>query len=128
MTNSPAPLPADLLAATEALAEQLLETEPFMLYERAQARLQTDRAANKLLERFAVAQADLRAHQSQGQQVSMAEVEALRALQQAVQADASVQEYSAAQQAAAECLRQVNQDISDVLGVDFGALTKRGCC
>jgi cell fate (sporulation/competence/biofilm development) regulator YlbF (YheA/YmcA/DUF963 family) len=127
MTNSPAPLPPELLAATNALAEQLLETEPFMLYERAQARLQTDRAANKLLERFAVAQSELRARQTEGQ-ISMSEVEALRALQQAVQADASVQEYSTAQQAAAECLRQVNQDISDVLGVDFGMLTKRGCC
>jgi cell fate (sporulation/competence/biofilm development) regulator YlbF (YheA/YmcA/DUF963 family) len=121
------PLPVDLLAATDALAEQLLETEPFMLYGRAQARLQTDRAANKLLERYAVAQSELRAQQTQSP-VSMTDVEALRALQQAVQANASVQEYSAAQQAAAECLRQVNQDISEVLGVDFGALTKRGCC
>jgi cell fate (sporulation/competence/biofilm development) regulator YlbF (YheA/YmcA/DUF963 family) len=127
MKPSPTTLPADLLAATDALADQLRETEPFMLYERAQARLQTDPAANKLLERFAVAQSELRARQSQGQ-VSMPEVEALRALQQAVQANASVREYSAAQQAAAACLRQVNQDISEVLGVDFGTLTKRGCC
>ena len=121
------PLPADLLAATDVLAEQLLETEAFMLYERAQARLQTDRAANKLLERFAVAQSDLRSQQTQGA-ISTTEVDALRTLQQAVQANASVQEYSAAQQAAADCLRQVNEDISEVLGVDFGSLTKRGCC
>jgi cell fate (sporulation/competence/biofilm development) regulator YlbF (YheA/YmcA/DUF963 family) len=127
MNPSPTPLPADLLAAANALAEQLLETEPFMLYERAQARLQTDPAANQLLERYAMAQSELRARQAQGP-VAAAELEALRGLQQAVQANPSVQEYAAAQQAAAECLRQVNQDISDMLGVDFGALTKRGCC
>jgi cell fate (sporulation/competence/biofilm development) regulator YlbF (YheA/YmcA/DUF963 family) len=121
------PLPADLLAATDALAEQLLDTEPFMLYRRATARLQTDTAANKLLERYAVAQAELRTRQAQGP-IALTEVEGVRALQQAVQSNAAVQEYSAAQQAAAECLRQINQEISDVLGVDFGALTKRGCC
>ena len=127
MKTASTSLPADLLAATDALAQELLETEPFMLYRRAQARLQTDPAANQLLERYAMAQATLRARQARGP-ASAAEVEALRALGQAVQADPSVQEYAAAQQAAAECLRQVSQDINDVLGVDFGALTKRGCC
>jgi cell fate (sporulation/competence/biofilm development) regulator YlbF (YheA/YmcA/DUF963 family) len=127
MKSSSTLLPADLLAAAEALAEQLLETEAFMLYQRAQARLQTDPAANQLLERYAVARSELLAHQAQGP-VALAEVETLRALQQAVQANASVQEYSAAQHGAAECLRQVNRDISEVLGVDFGTLTKRGCC
>ncbi len=53
MKPSPLTLPADLLAATDALAEQLLETEPFMLYQRAQARLQTDATAIRLLERSA---------------------------------------------------------------------------
>ena len=127
MKLSPTPLPEDLLTATDALAEQLLETESFMLYHRAQARLQTDPTANQLLERYAVAQSELRARQAQSP-VSRAEVDALRALQEAVQTHPSVQEYAAAQQAAAECLRQVSRDINDVLGVDFGALTKRGCC
>lgn len=127
MKPSPFPLPADLLAATDALAEQLLETEPFMLYQRAQARLQSDATAIRLLERYAAAQSELRARRGQGP-ISEAEVEALRALQQAVQTDPSIYEYATAQQAAAECLRKVSQDINDVLGVDFGALTKRGCC
>ena len=127
MKLSPIPLPEDLLTATDALAEQLLETEPFMLYRRAQARLQTDPTANQLLERYAVAQSELRARQAQSP-VSRAEVDALRALQEAVQTHPSVQEYAATQQAAAECLRAVSRDINDVLGVDFGALTKRGCC
>jgi len=128
MKPSSSPLPTDLLAATDALAEQLLQTEPFMLYHRAQARLQTDPIANRLLERFAAAQSNLRARRAQEAEVSGVEVEALRALQLAVQADPSVREYAATQQAAAECLRRVSKDINDVLGVDFGALTKRGCC
>ncbi len=127
MKPSPLTLPADLLTATDALAEQLLETEPFMLYQRAQARLQTDATAIRLLERYAAAQSNLRSRRAQGQ-IAEAEVEAVQALQQAVQADPSIHEYAMAQQAAAECLRKVSQDINDVLGVDFGALTKRGCC
>ncbi len=127
MQPSPTSLSADLLAATDALAEHLLETEPFMLYQRAQARLQTDATANQLLERYAAALSELRARQAQGP-VSEAELESLRALEQSVQTAPSIHEYATAQQAAAECLRKVSQDINDVLGVDFGALTKRGCC
>jgi len=126
MNTSPT-LPPDVLAAIEALAENLLHAEPLVRYHQAHARLEADRRARDLLERFAAAQADLRVHQARGT-VTQAAVEELRVLQNQVQANRVIMDYAATQQAAIAYLPEVNQEISELLGVDFAALAGRASC
>ena len=121
-------LPATLLAATEDLAMQLLASEPFTAYHTAQGCLNADTGARALLQRLSQAQAELRQKQAQ-QTVVQSDVDQLRALQSAVQADRTSTDYVRTQQAAVGFLRKINQEISELLGVDFAALAKRpGCC
>lgn len=126
MNTSPT-LPPDVLAAVEALAENLLHAEPLVLYHQAHAQLEADRQARDLLERFAAAQADLRVRQARGT-VTQAAVEELRALQIQVQANRVIMNYAATQQMAIAYLPEVNQEISELLGVDFASLAGPASC
>ncbi len=128
MNSSKTTLTATLLAATEGLAIQLLASEPFTAYHTAQGRFNADAGARALLQRLSQAQAELRQKQAQ-QTVAQSDVDQLRAVQSAVQADRTIADYIHAQQAAVGFLREMNQEISELLGVDFAALAKRpGCC
>ncbi len=128
MNSNKTTLPATLLAATEDLAVQLLASEPFTTYHAAWGRLNADARARALLQRLSQAQAELRQKQMR-QAVAQSDVDQLRALQSAVQADRTIAEYMHAQQRAVGFLREMNREISESLGVDFAALAKRpGCC
>ena len=128
MNSNKTTLPAMLLAATEDLAIQLLASEPFTAYHAAQGRLNADTGARAVLQRLSQAQAELRQKQAR-QTVSQSDVDQLRALQSAVQADRTIADYIHAQQTAVGFLREMNREISELLGVDFAALAKRpGCC
>jgi cell fate (sporulation/competence/biofilm development) regulator YlbF (YheA/YmcA/DUF963 family) len=128
MKSTMTTLPANLLAATETLAENLLASEPFTAYHAAQARLNADAGARALLQRLSQSQAELRQKQAR-RTVTQSEVDQLRALQSAVQTDRTITDYGRAQQAAVGFLREINQEIGELIGVDFAALAKRpGCC
>jgi cell fate (sporulation/competence/biofilm development) regulator YlbF (YheA/YmcA/DUF963 family) len=127
MTTSTLALPPSLLAATEALAAQLICAEPIARYRSAKARLDTDADARALLERFATAQADLRARQMEGK-VTQADVDHLRDLQRKAQANLTILEYAETQQAAVAYLPLINREISQLLGVDFASLAGPKCC
>jgi cell fate (sporulation/competence/biofilm development) regulator YlbF (YheA/YmcA/DUF963 family) len=119
---------ATLLAATEDLAMQLLASEVFTTYHAAQGRLNADAGARALLRQLSQAQAELRQKQTH-QTVAQSDVDQLRALQSAAQADRTIADYMHAQQMAVGFLREMNREISELLGVDFAALAKRpGCC
>lgn len=129
MTTSSPALPPNLLAATEALAAQLIYAEPIALYRRAQARLDADAGARALLERFSAAQADLRARSGQSEgSVTQAGVDHLRDLQRQVQTNRAIMEYAETQQAALAYLPEVNREISQLLGVDFASLAGPASC
>ena len=126
-SNTPT-LPANLLAATEDLANHLLASGPFTAYHAAHGRLNTDAGARALLQRLSQAQAELRQKQAR-QTVTQSDVDQLRTLQSAVQADRTITDYARAQQGAIGFLREINQEISELIGVDFAMLAKRpGCC
>ncbi len=128
MNSNRTALPATLLAATEDLALQLLASEPFTAYHAAWGHLNADAGACALLQRLSQAQAELRQKQAQ-QTVAQSDVDQLRALQGAVQTDRTIADYRHAQQTAVGFLREMNREISELLGVDFAALAKRpGCC
>jgi len=128
MNSNRTTLPATLFAATEDLAIQLLASEPFTAYHAAQGCFNAAAGARELLQRLSQAQAELRQKQAQ-QTVAQSDIDQLRALQSAVQADRTIADYIHAQQAAVGFLREMNREIGELLGVDFAALAKRpGCC
>jgi hypothetical protein len=56
-------------------------------------------------------------------------VDQLRALQSVAQANRLIMDYVRTQQFAIDYLREVNRDVSELLGVDFASLARRpGCC
>lgn len=116
-----------LLDATHSLAAALVQAEPIAAYRAARQRLDADPAARGLLERVAAAQADLRVRQTRGT-LAEADLDQLRALQRQAQANEAIMNYIAAQQAAMAYLPDVSQEISQLLGVDFGALIGRSSC
>ena len=128
MNSNRTTLPANLLAATEDLANHLLASEPFTAYHAAHGRFNADPEARALLLLLSQSQAELRQKQAR-RTVTQSDVDQLKALQSAVQADRTVADYARTQQAAIGFLREINQEISELLGVDFAALAKRsGCC
>jgi cell fate (sporulation/competence/biofilm development) regulator YlbF (YheA/YmcA/DUF963 family) len=117
----------DLMAATQALAENLLASEPFALYQQAYARFDADPQARALIQRLSHAQAELRHKQAQGV-VTQADVTQLRALHSEVQSNRVIVDYAATQQGAIAFLREINQAISELIGTDFAALAKKSTC
>jgi cell fate (sporulation/competence/biofilm development) regulator YlbF (YheA/YmcA/DUF963 family) len=118
----------DFLAATEALAENLACSEPIIAYQNARERLDDDHQAQELLLRLGQLQSEIRASQARGP-VTQADVERLRNLQREVQFNPTIRNYAEIQQAAVVYLREINQEISQLLGIDFAALARpmRGC-
>ena len=127
MTNTSLNQLPDLMAATRALAENLLASEPFALYQQAYARFDADPQARGLIERLSQAQADLRRRQM-GRGVTQTGVDQLRALQREVQSNDVIVDYVTTQQSAVAYLREINQEISQLIGSDFAALAGRSSC
>jgi cell fate (sporulation/competence/biofilm development) regulator YlbF (YheA/YmcA/DUF963 family) len=120
-------LSPELLEATEALALTLLSAGPFIAYHRARARLDSDPQARELLERLSALQRDVRLHQADGG-ISQSDLERLRALQHQVQSNRVIVEYADTQQAAITYLPQINQEISQLIGMDFASLAGPASC
>jgi cell fate (sporulation/competence/biofilm development) regulator YlbF (YheA/YmcA/DUF963 family) len=127
MANSNLNQMPDLMAATQALADNLLASEPIAIYQQAYARFSGDPQARNLLQRLSQAQADLRRKQAQGG-VTQADVAQLRALQTDVQGNRVIVDYASTQQNAIVYLREINQTISELIGTDFAALAKKSTC
>ena len=120
-------LPERLQVAAEVLAENLLAAEPFVLYDRAQIRLNADTHAKTLLEQLSTVQAKIRSGQMNGG-VTQNEVDRLRALQSEVQQNQTIMDYARAQQTAINYLREINREISQLLGMDFATLARQSSC
>jgi cell fate (sporulation/competence/biofilm development) regulator YlbF (YheA/YmcA/DUF963 family) len=127
MTNTNLNQLPDLMAATQALAENLLASEPFALYQQAHARFDADPEARGLIERLSQTQADLRRRQM-SRSVTQTDVDQLRALQSEVQSHPVIVDYAYTQQGAITYLREINQAISELIGTDFAALAKKSTC
>ena len=126
-TTGETKLSAVLRTATDEFAESLLAARPFVAYRQAETRLEGDREAHSLLKRLQTSQASIRLKQASGQ-VTHDDIENLRSLQRDAMANRTIAEYMDAQQGAVVYLRDINQEISHLLGVDFAALAKRTCC
>jgi len=121
-------LTLELIEAVDALAENLTASEPFVALEEAYLHLQGDAQAADLLRRFWQAEATLRQRQA-NRALTQADIAAYRGLQAEAAANALIAGYEQAQQNIAAYLRDVNRDLSQLLGVDFASLARRsGCC
>ncbi|HEX7975422.1 MAG TPA: YlbF family regulator [Anaerolineales bacterium] len=120
-------LPDEVLKAAEQLADAILQAEPVAAYQQARARLDGDAQARELLEHFIKTQSELRRRQSRNA-VTQSDVDDLRALQRQVQANRIIVDYAETQQAAIAFLPSVNQEISQLLGVDFASLAGPSSC
>jgi cell fate (sporulation/competence/biofilm development) regulator YlbF (YheA/YmcA/DUF963 family) len=116
-----------LQETTQSLIENLLASEPFLKYQQARTRLDENPDVLALLERLGQAQANVRQMQAKGQ-VSQAEIDSLRLLQERVQRDSLIMDYAQSQQEAVDFLRQVNGEISQLLGVNFASFANHSTC
>ncbi len=116
-----------LQEATQALIEQLLASEQLVDYQQARARLNEDREAQALLERLSQAQASLRQKQGSGT-LDQAELDRLRLLQQRAQRNSVIVEYANSQQEAINLLREINKEISELLGINFASAANHAVC
>ena len=114
--------------ATVQLGRALRTSAPVRAYLDASAGLKTDAEATGLLDELALRQAALRVKQNDGG-LSQADIDDLRALQFRVQTQPTIAAYLQARQDLGALLPQINNEISQLLGVDFAALARKsGCC
>jgi cell fate (sporulation/competence/biofilm development) regulator YlbF (YheA/YmcA/DUF963 family) len=122
-------LSPDLLEAVELLAENVLASEPFVRFEDAYTRFEVDAEASRLMRDLTDAQNGLRVRQTNGG-LTQEDIANFRALQMQAEANRLIGGYIQAQNVALDSLKEINQEISQALGVDFAALARRpnSCC
>ena len=108
-------------------AENLLASEPFVLFERARGRLAADEAAQTLLEQLTTLQYNLRTTQT-SVGFDPKDVARLRELQNQITKNKTIMDYVNRQQNAVDSLRATNREISQLIGMDFAALTRKSSC
>lgn len=120
-------IPPALRDATEALAASVESSPPFAAYRSAQARLEDDEAAHALLDHLAEVERDVRKRQAEGT-LTRDDIDRVRAAQNEAWSAPAVMELTTAQRGAAAYLPQVNDLITELLGVNIAALAGAGGC
>jgi cell fate (sporulation/competence/biofilm development) regulator YlbF (YheA/YmcA/DUF963 family) len=120
-------LSPELQEATQSFIDNLLASEAFMHYQEARKLMSEDEEARTLLERLSHAQAAVRQQQASGN-VGQAEVDSLRLIQQTALRNPVILDYAQSQQEAVEFLREINGEISQLLGIDFASFANHATC
>jgi len=113
--------------AADALIGNLLASEAFVRCQQAHTRLNEDHQARTLLEQLSQAQADLRKKQANSG-VIQTEIDNLRTLQEQVQHNNVIMTYAQTQQEAVNFLREINDEISQLLGINFASFANHTTC
>ena len=129
MTSTLNVLSAPLLEVTSVLAEHLMQSEPFVHFHEADRKLHENQEAMGLLTEAADLQQRVRG-QRKSSDISESDIQRLRELQDIINANETIQEQHKARELAVAFLREINQEISGLLGIDFASLTRRPskCC
>lgn len=125
--NTTMNFPPELAEATDSLIQNLLASEPFLAYQQSQVQLDADPQARALLKQLGVLQAGLRRKQTNGG-VTQAEITEMRTVQAQVQTNTAIMTYTLCQQDAVNFLREINQEISQLLAMDFASLARQRTC
>ena len=119
----------NLREAVYGLAMNLSQSEPILQFRKTSDLLEDDKEALRLMEEATELQQKLYAEQYTGNYTEE-DVIALRVLRNQIAMNKIIQEQAEARQMAVEFLREINMEISNLLGFDFGSLTRRpgsGC-
>lgn len=122
-----ATLSTQLQEATQSLIDNLLASEAFVRYQNARAPMSADEEARGLMEKLSQSQARVRQMQARGE-VNQAEIDALRLLQQRVLRNPVILNYADSQQEAVNFLREINAEISQLLGINFASFANHSTC
>ena len=116
----------DAITELGAAIKQLPEMQA---YREATSRMAADADTTNLIDHLQRLQPELRVKQANGL-VTRDDIARLRHLQQAVQTQPAFTALMTAQQEAQACLPPINQEITQMLGIDFAALAAPagGCC
>jgi len=125
--NETVNFPPELYQATDSLIQNLLASEVFLAYHQSLAKMKSNTQACALLDRLSILQNELSGKQGNNSMVQ-SDVDELREVQAQVQVNATIMDYAQSQQDAAGFLREINQEISQLLGMDFAALAKQSTC
>ena len=120
-------LPSPLQEATRSLIDHLLASEVFLRYQKAYAQFNENEEAQVLLEQLTQAQSRLRQKLGKGE-VNQAEVDSLRLLQERVQRNSVIMTYAQSQQEAIHFLREINNEVSQWLGINFASFANHSTC
>lgn len=122
-------IPDSLLEALSALEMNLVNSEIFLRFKDEERKLDNDQKAGKLMSDFSELQQKIRSQHNAGA-VSETDIKLLRKLQGDIGTNSSIQQYTLAQKEAAGFVKEINQVISNLLGIDFASLTRHssGCC
>src|SRR5512138_3207383 len=120
-------LSPELQGASQSLIENLLASEAFTHYQHARKLMSEDEEARTLMDQLSKVQANVRRQQSSGN-VSQAEVDSLRLIQERALRNAVILDYAQAQQEAIVFLREINAEIGQLLGIDFASFAKCSTC
>jgi len=114
--------------ATNVFINNLMASEVFVRYHQSQTLLDQDSQAQTLLNHLSQAQAEMRKKQTENS-LTKDEIDSLRTLQTQVQSNEVIKGYANSQQNVIRFLREINDEINQLLGIDFASFTKRtGCC
>lgn len=115
--------------ATFDLADNLTHSEPFVQFLTASKKLNSDPEAIQLLKDISELQQKVRKNQHSGT-VTESDLKRLRDLQTAIGLNDTIQAFELSQELAVSFLKEVNQEISSLLGIDFASLARKsgGCC
>jgi cell fate (sporulation/competence/biofilm development) regulator YlbF (YheA/YmcA/DUF963 family) len=120
-------IPPQLQEATKLLIEHLLASEAFTQYQNAGSDMDLDQEAHALMDQLGKSQTRVRQMQAKGE-VNQAEIDSLRLLQQRVLRNPVILDYLGSQQDAVNLLREVNREISELLGINFASFANHPTC
>jgi cell fate (sporulation/competence/biofilm development) regulator YlbF (YheA/YmcA/DUF963 family) len=123
-------LPPELRVASFDLAESLALSEAILGYMKADKILMEDQQALELIAEANELQRKVYGGGDSSREDFKADITRLRELQGEISTNTTIQEQANARDFAVAFLREINQEISQLLGVDFAALSRRpgaGC-
>lgn len=121
-------LDTNVEAAAREFALKLRQAPPIVEFWQAKERMEADEGAQRLLAELQDRQRRLLLKQQNDGDITQEEIDDLRCLQREAQTHPLISAYFQAQQMAQSYLPDVNYEISQILGFDFGALSGAGSC
>ena len=112
------------ITMTSQLGEELANISVIKNYQSAQKKLNSDAVAMELLRKLSTARKDLSEKQFSGT-FTQDSLKDYSSIQKEVEKNLTIREFSLAQQEVVHLLREVNSEISNLIGTDFSSLLPR---